>query len=379
MYPPLKNKLYNYVGRPRVDGEVTILTAEEQDDYVTSVLKENSHKKELIDFSNPTRKLKITMDTVQRARNKTRVIREQLRMHKLDFIIRTKLPPKTNLNTRYREENLLRDARRTLNWLYEVADEEEVDVSDIADPVPHFKHTVELFVSGEYVFDLRDTKLVRAAYEDCFDGCAVMLRQKRVEELAGLESSIAQASSSLGKEPNFDEMGRFIMGASPTGPSKDENQLPPPPYVSSSYATPNDVLNESMMVDQDNTYETPKNKKKLAYSKAFSPPQPPATPSKWMSKESLDRASKSKASRVPAPAPPPKRHSSSVPSSNHASNRASLSIGRLRPVTPNPNVTVIKKETTVNLAGYAFKMTTETTFEKINAAWARDYDPNMDK
>ena len=52
---PSYGRPYNYLGRPRHDTEVERLTEEEQDNYIARVLKENNHKKELIDFSNPTK------------------------------------------------------------------------------------------------------------------------------------------------------------------------------------------------------------------------------------------------------------------------------------------------------------------------------------
>lgn len=368
--PASSTRPYNYIGKPRCDTETIKLSEEEQDDYITRVLKENGHKKDLNDFSNPTKKLKTVMDIVKAARGKSRVVREQLRMHKLDFVIRTKLPPKSNPNTRYREENILRDARRTLNWLYEIADEENVDVSDISEPTPHFYHTVELFVSGEYVFDLRDVKLVRAAYEDCFEGCTVMLRKKRAEEINSYEASIERSERVLGEEPDFETMGRFI---SDTDPRKVANKLPPPPYVSSTLATPSDVLNESMMVDGDVSYETP-TKKAGKSDDPVSPPFPNPTPRKFMSRESIDRSSKSREffdrsskareTRALQPASPPKR--SKRPSAPMPPpRRKSLFPYEVPPTRNPPDTATVKRETVIYLSGKLFKMTTETKFEQI--------------
>jgi hypothetical protein len=315
-------KPYNYVGRTKGEAETLCLSHEEQESYIKNVLSENAHKKDLLDYSNPSKKLKTAMDLVMRG-PKEKIIRELLRMHKFDFVVRTKLPPKHNNLSRSRDENVLRDARRTLNWLYEVADEEGINVTDINEPCSHFDHSISMFLSGDCVFDLRNTSLVRAAYVDCFDSCVYAIKEKRNKDRIDLENAILEDAD--------EELQGFITPA----PPKKKAKVPLVPFQLS----PLGMLDESMMVEQDKYHYDPRfNKKASPTKKKRSPPQPQPTPSKWMSSEEKNGFSL-------------------------LLDAATMTTPKGKP-TPK-DVTVLKRDSLVLLGGKQFKVTTEMTFEEV--------------
>jgi hypothetical protein len=323
---------YNYVGRSKGDSETMCLSAEEQESYISTVLKDSAHKKDLLDYTNPSKKLRTAMDTVTQSSKKNReaVIKELLMMHKFDFVVRTKLPPKHNSAARQRDENVIRDSRRTLNWLYEVADEEGINVSHINDPCSHFNHAVSMFLNGDCVFDLRNTSLVKAAYQDCFDNCVYAIKDRRNRDLLELERTILDSD---------EELNEFI---TPQAPKKVK--VPLQPFQLSPLAT----LDESMMVHQDKHHYDPRfNKttnqpKKLFGSpnKKRSPPFPQPTPSKWMSSDDKNNMSL-------------------------LLEAADMVSPKKKSVPKKADTPVLKVDSVLVLGGKSFKVTFETRFEEI--------------
>jgi hypothetical protein len=190
-----------------------------------------------------------------------------------------------------------------------------------------------------------------------------MLRKKREDEINSYETTIERCERDVEGEPDFEAMGRYI---SDTDPRKVAKSLPPPPYVASALATPGDVLNESMMVDGDTSYESP-TKKAGQTVDPVSPPFPNPTPRKFMSRESIDRSSKAREPRALQPASPPKRSKRlSVPTGRPPrSRRAGGLFPFENPLPRNPDVASVKRETVIYLGGKLFKMITETKFEQI--------------
>jgi hypothetical protein len=326
-------KPHNYVGKLKGGAETLHLTPEQHDSYISGVLSEGTHKKDLMDFSNPSKKLRTTMDLVATAlkANKAKVVRDLLRIHKFDFVVRCKLPPKHNGVSRSRDENIIRDGRRTLNWLYETADEHEIDVSDINEHCSHFDHCVSAFVSGECVFDLRNQDLLRAAYAPCFDDCIFAIKDKRQKDRIALENAVLQCDN---------EVAQLF-----TPPAKKAATKYPLPNLPLS---PIDALDEAMLVDQDRHHYDPRFMPKAPNAptpkKLFpSPPQPPATPSKYASNESGFELLLEAAKSVPV-TNPKKRKVENV---------------KIR------EKRVLKQESLVSLGSKLFKMTTETKFEEV--------------
>lgn len=342
MYATL-TRPHNYVGRNKGETEFLSLSVEEQKSYISNVLAETTHKKDLLDYTNPSKKLKTAMDLVARG-PKEKVIRELLRMHKFDFVVRTRLPPKHNSVSRARDENIIRDARRTLNWLYEVADEEGINVSDINKPCSHFDHCIALFLSGQCVFDLRNSMLVKVAYEDCFNNCTYAIKEKREKDRIELERAIL--------ENEDEELGSLI--TPPPVPKKRTTKYPLPDFQLS----PLDALDEAMMVDQDRHHYDPRfmknaptKPKKLFQTndKKVSPPQPPPSPSKWVlppPNDKKDGLSVLAAAADSITSTPRKR----------AADAGDIKIGE---------TTVLKRDSLLTLGGKMYKVTFEAKFEEI--------------
>lgn len=190
--------------------DTVTVSQQERDEYIRGVLAENAHKKSLFDYSTPSRKFKTVMDEIGKATasNKARTIRYFIRLFKLDFCIRAKLPPKSHGANRSREENTLRESRRVLNWLYEVADEEYIDVTTITSPGDHFNHVVEMFVSGEKIFDIREAVHLKEAYSMCPSNCPILKKERELE--------LSTLANKDDDDIDFEMMGQAILRSNPS-------------------------------------------------------------------------------------------------------------------------------------------------------------------